>query len=604
MRRLPAAVRLACAVTALTAPAAPAAAANFAPLTSADLQTALTAAVSNGEDDVITLAAATYFTSDNGAGARFSFVSAQTDALTVEGQGAATVLDGNSARQVLYLLSQGSLTVRNLTLAHGHLDTDAPGVDEGAALYANATPGGSIAVVDVAVRDSTASGATGVRGGIVRLVTQTGATSVDGLSIASSTVDVGGGVIGGVFAMAGDGGSGPATVTDVTLTGNSSTSAGGVIGGLADFTASGDLAVANLTIDGGSVTSTGVGQVFGGVVYFLSRDGDVALANVTVTGTTATFDQDEAGADTFNGGVLYVLAAAPAPRSLTMDRLTVTDNVLTEAAIGSPFGAFVGAIGGDGGPATLTNSTIVGNAATSSGGTFISCGVAIRQFGSAETVIANNVIANNTLTLVGGEFVEGTLCAAGNVSLVHNTIYGNVLDAGAGESRGGGYVNGADGSTLNIFNNILWGNTADVGADVAQIGDGVTLDFHYNDFLDLATLGVTVQAATNNTLDDPLLVDPASGDFHLSSLSPVIDLGFAGAPDEPAFDFEGDPRVVGPAPDMGADEAFGELEPPVDPEPGPSPLEVGVPAVSWPGLVILGAILGALGFAMRRSMGG
>ena len=55
---------------------------------------------------------------------------------------------------------------------------------------------------------------------------------------------------------------------------------------------------------------------------------------------------------------------------------------------------------------------------------------------------------------------------------------------------------------------------------------------------------------------DPLLVDPAHGDFHLSPGSPCID---AGDPVHyPGTDFEGDPRPQGPAPDIGADEYYPE----------------------------------------------
>lgn len=51
---------------------------------------------------------------------------------------------------------------------------------------------------------------------------------------------------------------------------------------------------------------------------------------------------------------------------------------------------------------------------------------------------------------------------------------------------------------------------------------------------------------------DPLLADPANGNFHLISGSPCID---AGDPvNYPATDFEGDPRLYWSAPDIGADE--------------------------------------------------
>ena len=63
---------------------------------------------------------------------------------------------------------------------------------------------------------------------------------------------------------------------------------------------------------------------------------------------------------------------------------------------------------------------------------------------------------------------------------------------------------------------------------------------------------VGVTPGVHDISADPLLVDPANGDYHLSNGSPCID---AGDPvNYPATDFEGDPRPIGPAPDIGVDE--------------------------------------------------
>ena len=66
---------------------------------------------------------------------------------------------------------------------------------------------------------------------------------------------------------------------------------------------------------------------------------------------------------------------------------------------------------------------------------------------------------------------------------------------------------------------------------------------------------------------DPLFVNPSAGDYHLGAGSPCIDVGTNAAPDLPARDFEGDPRILdgdgdGTAVvDMGADEAWGPPPP-------------------------------------------
>ena len=62
---------------------------------------------------------------------------------------------------------------------------------------------------------------------------------------------------------------------------------------------------------------------------------------------------------------------------------------------------------------------------------------------------------------------------------------------------------------------------------------------------------------------DPKFVDADAGDFHLAADSPCIDAAdpAPAAPAElPAFDFEGEPRVLGGSPDIGADERPGALK--------------------------------------------
>jgi len=69
-------------------------------------------------------------------------------------------------------------------------------------------------------------------------------------------------------------------------------------------------------------------------------------------------------------------------------------------------------------------------------------------------------------------------------------------------------------------------------------------------------------SGTGNINANPLFVNAAGGDLHLSPGSPAIDAGDNTAPNLPAYDFEGDPRIVdgdsdGTATvDMGADEFY------------------------------------------------
>lgn len=68
-----------------------------------------------------------------------------------------------------------------------------------------------------------------------------------------------------------------------------------------------------------------------------------------------------------------------------------------------------------------------------------------------------------------------------------------------------------------------------------------------------------------NFVGDPKTID---GTFHLAPDSPCRDAGTTTLPGIPATDFEGDPRVVGAAPDVGIDEYYARLDVNGVPRPG------------------------------------
>ena len=101
-----------------------------------------------------------------------------------------------------------------------------------------------------------------------------------------------------------------------------------------------------------------------------------------------------------------------------------------------------------------------------------------------------------------------------------------------------------------IRSNIVVSNTASIGGGMNINSDIITLD--YNDVWNNAGGDYSgVSPGTHDISADPLLVDPTNGDFHLAPGSPCID---AGDPKPSRSDFEGDPRPMGLAPDIGVDE--------------------------------------------------
>lgn len=186
-------------------------------------------------------------------------------------------------------------------------------------------------------------------------------------------------------------------------------------------------------------------------------------------------------------------------------------------------------------------------------------GVALVSNLDGPLVFTNNIVSENTAgSNSGGASLSSQM---GEVFAVNNTVVNNTaFSAGGGLS-----VTANTTSPANIYNNIVFGNHADVdGGQDIFIGNidmmGAVVLLFNNNFTQLCfnvfscnpeDLG-TNQGA-NLIGVDPLLVDPAAGDFHLSENSPVIDQATATVPGGlPNPDFDGVTRPVGVAPDMGA----------------------------------------------------
>ncbi|RLA82277.1 MAG: hypothetical protein DRG31_07575, partial [Deltaproteobacteria bacterium] len=178
--------------------------------------------------------------------------------------------------------------------------------------------------------------------------------------------------------------------------------------------------------------------------------------------------------------------------------------------------------------------------------------------------MVNNTFSGNSANWGGGVRARSY---SGTITITNNIFSGNSAHSGGGVFALLNY----DSATLNIYNNILFDNTAYVGDDLYAYSDangnhiGSTVNLYNNDFsgnADFDTgqsedLYITLTDNyhhADNIQKDPQFVDPENGDFHLKPSSPCIDNGTADAPGLPDTDFEGDPRIVGAAPDIGADE--------------------------------------------------
>ena len=175
----------------------------------------------------------------------------------------------------------------------------------------------------------------------------------------------------------------------------------------------------------------------------------------------------------------------------------------------------------------------------------------------------NCLIAGNSATSNGGAFFFSNPCSP---YITHCTI-GNNSVSGSGNGYGGGGICSFSKCSPVVTNSILWGNTAATGAEVYLSSS--SLAFSYSDVnrgeqdgnLYLSPSAQSEILWGDGNIDqDPLFV--GEGDYHLSLDSPCIDTGIESMSlskgveptDEFDSDIEGDPRVLGEGPDMGADE--------------------------------------------------
>ena len=152
----------------------------------------------------------------------------------------------------------------------------------------------------------------------------------------------------------------------------------------------------------------------------------------------------------------------------------------------------------------------------------------------------NNLVVKNTADAVGGIYAVGF--AAGS-EIVNNTIADNV--GTLAESVGGMQ---AEGVSSVLKNNIFWNNGDDdlfgelVGATFAELREE-TVSISYSLIDDYA-------GQNSNIYTNPLFIDSANDDYHLSDTSPAIDAGTSDG--APAVDLAGDPRAQGVSTDLGA----------------------------------------------------
>jgi len=298
----------------------------------------------------------------------------------------------------------------------------------------------------------------------------------------------------------------------------------------------------------GAALTTIDGAILGRVVEFpagLTRA--TLLQGFTVTGgrhatgagvyadspVTLRFNRihgNEGLAATARGAGVYVAAGA-AP---LIDRNVISANKLVGQRV---YGAGLFVDGGAG--ARVQGNEIQQNFADGSIEVF-GVGVCFDGKATSPALVVSNVIDRNSVLSNQDASGGGVAVLGGPVDLFNNTVVANDLTK-ASLTRGAGLYFGASAQPgATVMNNIVATN-AD-GGGIQVDGGKPTLDF--NDVWGNRLANYVGATPGKNSLS----VDPGfvgSADYHLVSLSPLIDAGVnAGTPWRVAIDMDGDPRFV------------------------------------------------------------
>lgn len=278
---------------------------------------------------------------------------------------------------------------------------------------------------------------------------------------------------------------------------------------------------------------------------------DGVVPGIFITGITV-----QNGNSNYTGGGIY---AAFSSYNISMTRCIIKNNKTT----GKGGGVWMGIQFNGSGTVVLENNVILNNMVTENDINHLSVGGGVYVYSGSSTdatfVIRNNIIAGNAAQGAdphgGGLYVYHYSDTGTVTHLINNTIYGNMANKGGGVSI---YRS----NNANTYNNIIYGNSAMQGADIYF--QNVTSTIGYNNNYSNMYGTWTDSGANLNT--DPLFVSTQNNDFRLQPTSSMINAGTTAVPDPPGLpstDFEGNPRVTGPAPDIGAYESF-----PVNPSEG------------------------------------
>ena len=190
--------------------------------------------------------------------------------------------------------------------------------------------------------------------------------------------------------------------------------------------------------------------------------------------------------------------------------------------------------------ARLIRNLIRDNIATTSAGG--GGGIFVHDSDSVQFV--NNIVVDNQVGSNGTG--AGIRMSASSAQFWHTTLARNTGGSGRGLHLAGG------GTTVSLTNMVLVSQTVGIEAgagSTARMSATLWGDGPWDNGTD--AVGSSIVTGTLNWWEDPAFVDPAENDYHINQTSAALDRGLDTGV---SVDIDGQPRTVGEAPDLGADE--------------------------------------------------